>query len=229
MKVQLTRLILLSATIHAACLDPAKSTKTKHSHKPPTKHLQKRNAKNEPLTDPRYGPSPIKIDLPAEFLPPPCGRSQIIENEPSKWRACPKRHLDCIKCPQDFQCQRPEMPSWEQAYMVKNGVAQLSGSPEDDGQAICPLAKCDGRGARRYGANVRCTREYCVCNVDRKGSWRRGAGYRGTDELGAVTVYVSSDADCDTPCVSMSCREVEQLKRGLCWEGVGVSRLFWNI
>jgi hypothetical protein len=42
-------------------------------------------------------------------------------------------------------------------------------------------------------------------------------GYRGTEGLGALTVYVPTYVDCDLTCTTPSCSEVEQLEKGQCW------------
>jgi hypothetical protein len=67
------------------------------------------------------------------------------------------------------------------------------------------------------GANARCTRGFCVCDLGMKGNGT-AEGWRGNDGLGEVTVYNDISVDCDTACDDLSCKEVEQLDVGVCWK-----------
>lgn len=46
-------------------------------------------------------------------------------------------------------------------------------------------------------------------------------GYRGTEGLGILTVYVNPFLDCDVKCDGLACKEVPQLEVGVCWKSDG--------
>ncbi|KAH3941680.1 hypothetical protein HBI56_197300 [Parastagonospora nodorum] len=232
MKLYLALLTLLP-TIHAACYTPPKPQT--HDSKPQSNTPKKRAASPQTQTDdlldalpfdPLSGPSAITIDLPPQFLPPPwtptsgldspygvspwddSGSSQMTDNSPSIWRQCPKKHLDCRKCPRDWRCRR--------------AVQAADIAPEDDGNSKCPIAKCDAGGVQ-CGVKARCTRGYCVCDLGMTGS---SDAYRGTEGLGKATVYVGPGVDCNTPCDGLSCKEVAQLDDGVCYKSGDTSDEF---
>jgi hypothetical protein len=221
--------LTLSVTISvasSACAPPMPNARYTLDSPPP-----KREAQEDPLIDIDLSWTPI--DLPKEFLPPPWnpfsnldspypsdaapelddnGHSQMVDNEPPTWRACPKLDLDCRKCPRDFRCRRPQFPDLA-AGGESEAPLTIAGAdipPEDDGQGNCPLQKCDDN-VSRCGTNARCTRGFCVCDLGLKGA------FRGNDGLGAVTVYNNPGAGCEDKCDDLSCKEVEQLEVDVCF------------
>lgn len=218
-------LYAISATLSlaTACIPSSLNT-------PSQQHPQKRDAQYEDFPidiDTAYGP----INLPPQFLPPPWsphsnldslyrsntdtqiddnGRSQMIDNEPAIWRHCPQFHLDCRKCPRDSRCRRPQFPEIHGETSMLD-VAGADIPPEDDGQSGCPLQKCDDERSA-CGRNARCTRGFCVCKAGWKGLSRGNGG------LGAVTVYNNPGTPCDEECDDLSCKEVEQLEVGACYQ-----------
>lgn len=62
-----------------------------------------------------------------------------------------------------------------------------------------------------------------MCDLGMAGS---ADAYRGTEGLGKVTVYVSPSVDCNTPCDSLSCKEVAQLDDGVCYKSGDASDVF---
>ncbi|KAH7085758.1 hypothetical protein BKA63DRAFT_26366 [Paraphoma chrysanthemicola] len=242
MLLQLSLLASLPITVHTTCVGPT----DKYNREADNSYPQKRAPQDE--FDLHNGPSPISIDLPAEFLPPPwspdsnldspypssgvspwddSGRSQMTDNQDSIWRTCPQLHLDCRKCPRDFRCRRPQIPAWGDrgnpvgAITTLPDLASSDIPPEDDGNGACPLKKCSTDLAywNWCYSGARCTRGYCACDVGKKGSWREGGeGYRGNGGLEEVTVYVDPGVFCDIPCDDLSCKEVKQLELGTCWK-----------
>jgi hypothetical protein len=57
-----------------------------------------------------------------------------------------------------------------------------------------------------------------VCNLGMKGSLSTAEGYRGSEGLGTLTVYVDTGVDCDAKCGDLSCKEVKQVDTGMCWK-----------
>lgn len=61
-----------------------------------------------------------------------------------------------------------------------------------------------------------------MCDLGWRGAPRHGVGWRGNEGLGALTVYNDPEVDCDVKCDSLSCKEVPQLEKGVCWKSDGV-------
>jgi hypothetical protein len=87
-------------------------------------------------------------------------------------------------------------------------------APENDGNSNCPISKCDVGGVL-CGVNAKCTRGYCVCDLGLTGN---ATGWRGSEGLGQVTVYVDPAVDCSAKCDGLSCKEVQQLDVGVCFK-----------
>jgi hypothetical protein len=96
----------------------------------------------------------------------------------------------------------------EPSAIVRPHTSDLDISPEDDGQANCPLRKCDAGPGVACGEKAQCTRGFCTCHVGFKSD---GMAFRGAEDLGEVTVYVDAGVACDVPCDSFSCKEVIQV------------------
>jgi hypothetical protein len=217
--------LLISTSLASTCSDPP-------SLDIPFPQKFRRNDP-EPLPDILSEPAdalanPIALPsqwLPPQFLPPPwspdsdldspypsggvspwddSGRSQIMDNEVI---VCPRRHLDCRKCPADVRCRG----------MMTGGGGEMGATteePEGDGNENCPMNKCDKMATAQCGAGAKCTQGYCVCELGMKAA----TGLRGTKGLGAVTVYVGPAVDCRVKCDDPSCKEVEQMKEGVCYK-----------
>lgn len=203
--------------------------------------LQKRTPQDSESTpEINAGPSPISIDLPedwlpiqippsAGFLPPPwtpssdvdspypspddSGHSQMTDNMPINSRICPDKHINCVICPRDPRCKRPQQPWWDNPQPSPSP----SNEPDPPSGEPCPLKKCSSADYwTQCGRNAQCSRGFCVCTTGMKGS-ASSPGYRGTSGLGEITVYQNPDVDCGTPCETPGCKEVEQVKADTCW------------
>ncbi|KAL5116733.1 hypothetical protein ACEQ8H_005345 [Pleosporales sp. CAS-2024a] len=238
MKLYVALVVLLSPALDAACITPHAPAEANQPRAEAGQMLEQPSKRQlDPSSSPvpvepgsslpvdplLTGPSAIKIDLPPQFLPPPwspysgldspypssgvspwddSGRSQSVDNTPSVWRQCPKVRLDCRKCPRDRRC--------------RVAVGNLSDA-DDDGSEGCPLSKCDEVGNGLViggcGTGATCTRGYCVCPLGTTGD----GGWRGSQGLGQVTVYVDPGIDCNATCEGPLCNEVQQLSVGMCF------------
>jgi hypothetical protein len=93
-------------------------------------------------------------------------------------------------------------------------------TPEDDGNSNCPISKCDTMKSTDCGANAICMRGYCICELGMKSA---GVAVRGTHGLGVITVYVDPRVSCNARCDDLTCREVEQLSVGMCYQNGNAS------
>ena len=124
------------------------------------------------------------------------------------WGSCPPADLDCDNCPRDARCVVHTSDDNSYPY-----TSFYDGPPGIKGE--CPLHTCkpthDLGSAWACGRNAKCARGHCVCKTGFKAADSHGRSVRGFDDLSKVTVWVDVGTDCDVPCDSFSCKEVEQV------------------
>ncbi|KAF2793057.1 hypothetical protein K505DRAFT_418052 [Melanomma pulvis-pyrius CBS 109.77] len=150
------------------------------------------------------------------------GRSETLDHITS-WVNCPRRYLNCRKCPLDRRCRRPSVPKptpkptlprphivppvpGDPAALTGPQLAGWKNEDEDEGdKSGCELARCRGR-LQGCGSGATCVRGYCACPSGLKGS--SGSMGRGWDLPEAATVYVDAGVACDQSCEGPFCTEV---------------------
>ncbi|KAF2034829.1 hypothetical protein EK21DRAFT_107460 [Setomelanomma holmii] len=170
MLLTLTLFASLPIATHATCIGPYIT----YNCDTPLSYPQKRNTQDDFDPSLTTGPSPITIDFPKEFLPPPrspasnldspypssgvspwddSGRSQMTDNEDSILSACPQLHLDCRKCPRDYSCRRPQIPVWGGGDGSSSEPGAVSTTPD--------VGSADSSTQPEDDGNANCPLEKC--------------------------------------------------------------------